>query len=370
MVTTEGFVKDMAQTCEMISIGDLSERLIAIAAPAATELCQHGAMACLPCVIMAENEQATMVVITGLLQGMLFRVNYAYKECNEREVPDWLLKRLNGAIARAGDLRFSDRFSAIWHKSENELHAVEAINRINADGHGDPFRQRASSTVECVNWTIKELNKGAASDLMKTNRLLFLEIVSTFSFFSLRNEQLINIGALSARSTKAVDISSIPPSKIKYDVFISYRRSDGLGPARLLKQELERRGYRCFLDVDKIEGGEYNYHILSSLRSSENFVFLMTRDAIVNLSDPDNPVRIELESARKLGLGITTVAAPGTSRSLDKFDMPESLAFIQGSHKYRLEFGEFFVESVDKIITNGFAVRRSRWTRMIRHLFN
>ena len=37
-----------------------------------------------------------------------------------------------------------------------------------------------------------------------------------------------------------------------YDIFISYRRSDGKLLARLLKESLEKRGYRVFLDMDEL----------------------------------------------------------------------------------------------------------------------
>ena len=40
---------------------------------------------------------------------------------------------------------------------------------------------------------------------------------------------------------------------MKYDVFISYRRVGGKDKARSLKSELERRGYRVFLDFDDLK---------------------------------------------------------------------------------------------------------------------
>lgn len=358
------------QKSDLLSVGELAERLISEATPVATELCQHGAMASLSCVVGVEAERATIVATIGLLQGMLFRTGYTYRECNEREVPTWLRKRITNAIARAGDLRFSNRFSTAWQDAEIALHTKEAIMRIDADGHGDPFRQRASSTVECVNWTLKELNAGGPSDLIISNRLLFWEIVAAFSFFSLRNERMIDWTALSARKTQEIDLSCLPLSKVKYDVFISYRRSDGLQSARVLKQALEKRGNRCFLDVDKIEGGQYNPQILASLKASDNIVFLMTNDAVANLDDPDNPVRIELETSRKLQCAITIVTAPGTTRSLGGIELPPSLEFLRGLHKYRLQMDEFFEESLNKIVTQGFAVRRGRFSKLLRHVFN
>ena len=40
-----------------------------------------------------------------------------------------------------------------------------------------------------------------------------------------------------------------------FDVFVSYRRSDGKDIARILNLAFKNAGYRCFLDYNDLEGG-------------------------------------------------------------------------------------------------------------------
>lgn len=60
------------------------------------------------------------------------------------------------------------------------------------------------------------------------------------------------------------------------DVFISYRRSTGSQLASLLKVHLQLRGYRVFLDIERLTAGPFDESLLNSVRSSRNFVFVCT----------------------------------------------------------------------------------------------
>lgn len=342
----------MASERNVLTAKEIAEKLISEAVPIATELCQHGAMSRLASVVCGDAEKATIVVTIGLLQGLLFLGEYLYRESNEQDVPTWLRMRVINAIARTGDARFFNRFSDVWRSADTILHTNEATLRINKDGHGDPIQQRYSSIVECVNWALKELDAGRPSNLMVSNQLLFMEIVQTFGFFCFRYEQMIDWDLLSIRRCDEIDIFNLPQIEDEYDIFISYRRSDGLPFARILKLELEKKGYKCFIDVDVVASEAYNLHILASLKASRNFIFLMTNDALDNIENIDNPVRIELETARKLGRSILIVAPTGTTRTLDGIGLPSTLEFLCDLQKYRLECGEFFEDSIRKILLN------------------
>jgi len=332
------------------TVKEVAEQLISEAVPVATELCQHGAMSRLASVVCGDAEKSTVVVTVGLLQGLLFLRENLYRERNEQSVPIWLRKQVVNAIARAGDARFFNRFSDVWRSADAVLHTNEATLRINKDGHSDSIQQRYSAIVECVNWSLKELDAGRPCNLLVSNQLLFMEIVQTFGFFCFRHERIIDWDVLSSRKGDEIDISKLPIVKDNYDIFISYRRSDGLPYARILKQELGRKGYKCFLDVDMVVSETYNLHILASLKASRNVIFLMTNDALGNIEYIDNPVRIELETARKLGRSIIIVAPTGTTRTLDGIELPSILEFLRDLQKYRLECGEFFEDSIRKIL--------------------
>lgn len=78
--------------------------------------------------------------------------------------------------------------------------------------------------------------------------------------------------------------------KRKYDVFITYRRDDGLNYAQLLFQALEKREYRCFLDVRDEQDGEYEKRIMAALRDAPNYIFIMTEGSLQRLSEIGNSV--------------------------------------------------------------------------------
>ena len=45
--------------------------------------------------------------------------------------------------------------------------------------------------------------------------------------------------------------------KQKYDIFISYRRTDGAQYARILQLMLAQRGYKVFIDYDELTDGKF-----------------------------------------------------------------------------------------------------------------
>ena len=61
-----------------------------------------------------------------------------------------------------------------------------------------------------------------------------------------------------------------------YDIFISYRREGGKELARSLKSELERRGYRVFLDFDELNDGIFDRRIMEAIDVSPIFMVLLS----------------------------------------------------------------------------------------------
>lgn len=61
-----------------------------------------------------------------------------------------------------------------------------------------------------------------------------------------------------------------------YDIFISYRREGGKELARSLKSELERRGYRVFLDFDELNDGIFDRRIMEAIDASPIFMVLLS----------------------------------------------------------------------------------------------
>ncbi|MEE1203719.1 MAG: amine dehydrogenase large subunit, partial [Bacteroidales bacterium] len=63
-----------------------------------------------------------------------------------------------------------------------------------------------------------------------------------------------------------------------FDVFVSYRRSDGKEFARILNLAFKNEGFRCFLDYDKLEGGDFSKQLQDAVVDAPVFVMVLTPD--------------------------------------------------------------------------------------------
>ncbi|KAL7061322.1 hypothetical protein AAHC03_09791 [Spirometra sp. Aus1] len=66
----------------------------------------------------------------------------------------------------------------------------------------------------------------------------------------------------------------------KIDAFISYRRSNGSQLASLLKVHLELRGYRVFLDIERLTAGRFDLGLINSITMASNFILVLTPNAL------------------------------------------------------------------------------------------
>ena len=82
-----------------------------------------------------------------------------------------------------------------------------------------------------------------------------------------------------------------------FDVFISYRRSDGDAIARILNAEFALRGFRCFLDFDSLGGGKFDEKIEAAILDAPVFVMVLTPDYFSRCNDKGDWVRREIELA-------------------------------------------------------------------------
>ena len=100
--------------------------------------------------------------------------------------------------------------------------------------------------LNCLRELLKEKNKELDADEIQKNDRLFQKIC--------RSVQITT-----------TSISQISKQK-KYDVFISYRRSNGSHLASLLYLYLTNRNLKVFLDVESLEGGKFEDEISKSIR--------------------------------------------------------------------------------------------------------
>lgn len=137
-----------------------------------------------------------------------------------------------------------------------------------------------------------------------------------------------------------------------YAIFISYRREGGAHYARILKAELEKRGYagRVFLDYDELKDGVFDERIKNAIKTAPIFIFIMSPGALDRCSDPNDWVRREIELAFKCERHIIPVNfdrlfsdfTPGT---------PDIIRAIIGQHQFSsVDTQSLLNASVDELI--------------------
>lgn len=95
---------------------------------------------------------------------------------------------------------------------------------------------------------------------------------------------LLAIPEISGRDTPDIDgrlaIFHSPQHRIKYDVFVCYRRETGSQLASLLKVHLQLRGLSVFLDVAELGSGKFDEALLTTINNSHNMLLVLTQEAL------------------------------------------------------------------------------------------
>lgn len=137
-----------------------------------------------------------------------------------------------------------------------------------------------------------------------------------------------------------------------YDIFLSYRRSDGKLLARLLKESLEKRGYRVFLDMDELLDSVFDEHIIQAIQSTPIFLLLMTKQCFSRCHNPNDWVRMEIEYAVRTGKNIIPINPDNLFAGFPK-GMPSHLREVLAMHQYSaIDTGQLYQVSIDKLIND------------------
>lgn len=132
---------------------------------------------------------------------------------------------------------------------------------------------------------------------------------------------------------------------MKYQVFISYRRSTGEILAQLLYDRFSSDGYKVFFDVETMRNGKFNYQIYTMIDECDDFVLVLSENALNRCEDEKDWVRLEIEYALQKGKNIIPVLA----RNFTFPDvLPESIQNIRFYHGVTAN-GEFFDSVIERL---------------------
>lgn len=85
----------------------------------------------------------------------------------------------------------------------------------------------------------------------------------------------------------------------RHDVFISYRRGTGLYMAKNIATYLRSHGYNVFFDYESIENGVFDKQIFTAIENSNDFILVLTEDALNACANQEDWVRAEIMCAKK-----------------------------------------------------------------------
>lgn len=139
-------------------------------------------------------------------------------------------------------------------------------------------------------------------------------------------------------------------AKTEYDIFISYRRKGGKNYARTLKPELEKRGYRVFLDFDELKDGVFDKRIMDAISDAPIFMVILSEGALDRCSNDGDWVREEILYADKMGRHIVPVEVDKTFREFPE-NLPKEVKIVLGPHQFsQIDTETLLQESIDKMV--------------------
>lgn len=141
----------------------------------------------------------------------------------------------------------------------------------------------------------------------------------------------------------------------KYDVFISYRRDDGAQYARILQLQLEKRGYKVFLDYDELTDGVFGDNIKEAIKEAPIFMMVLTPMYLQRSVEKDSWVREEIEMAIDAKKHFIPVDPDHKFNGIPT-GTPSGIADIVGTHQHSaIDFGQALGATIDLMARNRIA---------------
>lgn len=139
------------------------------------------------------------------------------------------------------------------------------------------------------------------------------------------------------------------PHLIDVDIFMSYRRVDGLHYARNIMQALKMVGYpKVFFDYNSLRDGVFNTQIIDAIYSCKDFILVISPLALKNCAREGDWVAKEIRAALEYDKHIIPVVIEDTFIGWPN-DFPEDLYAIKDIHFHKLMTDEYFEDSIQKL---------------------
>ena len=153
----------------------------------------------------------------------------------------------------------------------------------------------------------------------------------------------------------------------KYDLFISYRRDGGEVTARILRDSLTELGYRVFFDVESLRSGAFNTKLYSVIDECNDFILVLSPNALDRCKNQDDWVRREIEYALEKKKNVVPIL-------LRNFEFPDDLPLSlkdlphQNGLVANLEYYDAFLGKLQEFLTTKkpFGQQLRDWLRKVK----
>lgn len=130
-----------------------------------------------------------------------------------------------------------------------------------------------------------------------------------------------------------------------YQVFISYRREGGEFLGKMLYDALSQKGYSVFYDVEALRSGDFNEQIFRRIDECQDFLLILSLNALDRCVNPDDWVRKELSYALKTKKRVI----PVMTRNFKWPDnLPSDIAQVSSCQALNV-LNEYFDAAVEKL---------------------
>jgi len=150
---------------------------------------------------------------------------------------------------------------------------------------------------------------------------------------------------------------------MKYDVFVSYRRSDAF-TANLVAEKLKNLGYSVFFDVETLRSGNFNTQLYDVIKGCKDFVLVLPPNALDRCISEEDWIRKEVCHAMDCNKNIIPVLLSGFNWPDPMPKGMEQLKFYQAITASDAEYFDMSIKKLSTYLRSKPSVRR-KFVKMI-----
>lgn len=147
---------------------------------------------------------------------------------------------------------------------------------------------------------------------------------------------------------------------MKYDIFISYRRT-AYDTANLIAEKLRHAGYRVFFDVDTLTSGKFNEQLLEVIANCKDFIVVLPESALERCVDKDDWIRREVTCAIEQNKNIIPIMLDGFVWPDEMPEGMEDLKNYQAITSINHEYFDMSVERLKKYLRSKPVIPFKKW---------